>query len=66
MTIHTDTPRYDLAPQIRRHLPRSAPAILNPTEDDLVTVYRALCARDQATVYRVALDLAEHAAEVVS
>lgn len=62
-SIKTETPRWDLAPQIRRYLPRSAPVILNPTEEDMMVVYRALCARDRAIVYRVALSLAEHASE---
>lgn len=60
----TDTPRWDLTQQIRRHI-NPAPSPLHPTEADLMTVYRALCARDRATVYRVALSLAEHAAEVI-
>lgn len=65
MRISTETPRWDLAQQIRHHL-NSSPTLLHPTEADLMTVYRALNARDRATVYRVAIGLAEHAAEVVS
>lgn len=63
-SIQTETPRWDLAPQIRRHI-NQTPAPLHPTETDLIAVYRALCARDRAIVYRVALSLAEHAAEYV-
>lgn len=63
--INTETPRWDLAQQIRRNL-RKTPAPMHPTDADLLVVYRALCARDRATVYRVALSLAEHAAEYIA
>lgn len=65
--ISTDTPRYDLALQIRRHLQTPAAVTLGhgPSAEEFAVLYTALSARDRAVVYRVALSLAEHAAEAI-
>lgn len=66
--ISTETPRYEMVGQIRRHLPTPAAVTLGhgPSAEEFAVLYTALSARDRAVVYRVALSLAEHAAEVVS